>query len=102
MMSMHMQRHHEAEGRVLGVEMNMRKKVEEQASLLWSSLQKGGKPPAPNPSTQASNTISQRDFAGRNANAAYPPPPPPPRPTAHSDTMQLLFSMAATVTAAAS
>lgn len=94
-MSMHLQGHHEAEARAL-VEM---KKVKEQAFLLGSSLQKGGKPPAPNPATHAATTINQRDFAGHNVNAAHHPPPP--RPTAHSTTMQLLFSMPATVTATA-
>lgn len=91
---------HEAEGRRVVEEMNILKKVKaEQAFLLGSSLPKGGKPPSPSSTTQASTTISQRHFAAHSVSAAHPPPPP--RPTAHSNTMQLLFSMPATATATA-
>ena len=87
---MSMQAHHEAEGRVIAV-MNMK----EQALLLGSSLKTlSGGQPSPNPATEINN-INARGFTGHKAAHA----PPPPRPTAHSNTMQLLFSMAATTVA---
>ncbi|KAF3436186.1 hypothetical protein FNV43_RR23278 [Rhamnella rubrinervis] len=61
-------------------------------TLLGSSLQKGGGTPAPDPPTHIpSSTVNQKGYGSHNAGLS----PSPPSPSAHSNTMQLLFSMAA-------